>query len=377
MPLDNAIKDSLAAKVKEVLAPLFASNGRRSTGAPILDPAKKGQIELSLTRYLRGISRGNWYGADKELAAYEAAQKEDAQKTMSEQIGHHGGFLVPMVLQAGIIEMLTARAVMRRMGCTVISNLATNSIEFNTITKGVIAEWIGESDDKPEDDPEFGRIELVLKELAVLVPIPNNLMEDSTPAADMIVKKEMARSISLVEDLGFIMGTGGQMPLGLYHWPGITHTNLAGAIVANDLLDMMSRIECNNGLYNSWLMHPRSKNTLRQLVDLNGRYIWTQGWEGASLSNITQREPDKLLGMPVFYTTQIPVNLNVAGFGNESFIALGNWEDMWIIDKHAGLTMDVSEHVYFTTDRTLFRATKRTTCGFKYEENFEILEGVL
>lgn len=369
----SIFKDALKESFRQALKPLTVSEGRKSSGA-VVKKASKADGELSISKWLRGVRYGRWEGARKEQDAHESAMKQ-----MAENVGSSGGYLVPPQIMNQIIELLRAQAVLRRMNPMVIGNVQSNTVEIPKQTAASTAYWIGENQEKQESELEFGMLELVLKELACLVKSSNVLIQDSTPAADKIIKQDMATSIALAEDSAYILGTGGVMPLGIYNWPGIPTTTLTAAVTFNNLLNAQYTIEAANAEYTGWLMHPRSKNTLRQIVDLNGRYVWDDGLSGriGSVQNEVPAGPT-LFGLPVFCTTQIPTNLTFGGITNASFIILGDWREFVIADK-GGMTLDVSTEAgtAFVYNQTWFRAVKRTACGVRQPSAFHIINGVV
>lgn len=362
-------KEDLRTGVKESLKPLLETAERRSKMAG--ETKKAGDKDyISTCKYLLGASTGNWVGAEKEEKAFE-----ETQKALTELTGAGGGFLVHPQIDTRVIELVRAKAVMRALGAMVITLARTNSIKIPKQTGGAVAEWIGESEDKPLTEPEFGELELVLKEIGAIVKVPNSLLEDSTPSADKIVETDLAKAIAITEDRGLMRGIGGKQPVGLYNWPGIASTTLTAAITADDLLDVMSAIEQADGEYNFWLMHPRSKNTIRQLK-LAGDYVFRMA--GAGVSVVQKPDDfDSLLGLRVHYTTTIPTNLTFGTLTNCSWIVLGHSAEYMITDKK-GLKIDVSTQAgdAFRKNQTWFRAVKRVDGGVRREEFFHILKGV-
>ncbi len=80
-----------------------------------------------------------------------------------------------------------------------------------------------------------------------------------------------------------------------------------------------------------------------------------------------------LFGLPVYTSPHIPTN---GGAGtNESTIIVGEFSEGLILDRE-GITLDSSEHVYFTSNQTIFRAEDRV--GFtaaRYPKAFVAVSG--
>ena len=288
---------------------------------------------------------------------------EEAQKQMDELTGAAGGFLVPPQLAKGIIDVLRSRQVIQQLNPMVVTGLVGNSLDAPRIDEGSSGYWVGESESKTESVLELGMLELRLKEAAALVKVSNNLLEDSTPTADTIVKNDMGRALATVEQRGILVGTGGGMPLGILNWPGLNTTawdNTDGGTMYDSLIDAITALENRNSELTGWLVHPTDKGILRKIKDTQDHPIWQSGLQA--------KEPDTLLGYPLFYTTDMTA-------GN---ILLGDWRDLLIIEKRAGIVMKASDEAgdSFTDNQTWFRATRRVDSGPRRIASFQAITGV-
>ena len=326
--------------------------------------------QFSIAKYIRGARDGNWREAD-----YEKARFEEVNKQLTGSVGTSGGFLAIPEYNKELIELLHAQAVVRSMGVRPYP-MSGNTLFFNRKTGSSTGYWVAEGAEKTTSELTFGQASLVLKEVAGLVLVTNDLLEDASPSVDAIIKQDLVSQLTLAEDLAFISGTGGTQPLGVYNDPLVPTATLGGGNGAvptfDDLMDMMYAIEAANASYTGWLIHPRTKNTLRQLKDGNGQYIYTIG-------DLSKAEPDRLLGLPVFKSTQIPITLT---FGTSaaacSYIILGDWREFAIGEKAgAGIVLDVSKERYFVLDQTAIRAVRRVDCLVRQPNAFYILRGVL
>lgn len=63
-----------------------------------------------------------------------------------------------------------------------------------------------------------------------------------------------------------------------------------------------------------------------------------------------------LFGVQVFASANVPTNLGSAA--DESAVIVGDFSEALILDRQ-GITTDQSEHVFFTTNQTIFRAEER------------------
>lgn len=340
---------------------------RKSAGA-VLGPDGKlvgsGDESFSLVKYMRGGLHGIWKEAEHELSMFR-----EINKTLGSNTATAAGFLIPPEISAELIELLRAKAVIRNMGVS-IYNMKSDRLTFNRITGAATGYWVGEATTKTASDASVGQMELLLKEVAGVCKVKNNLLEDADPAVDSLIRNDLVKVLQLAEDLAFIAGTGGTQPIGIYNDPDVPSTDLSATPGFDDLLDALCEIESANGEPTGWLMHPRMKNVLRQLKDGNGRYIYTLG-------DVSKGEPDQLLGLPVHKSTQIPVT-GMPGT-NETYIIAGNWSEFAIGQKATPIKMDVSTEAgdAFLNDETWFRATLRIDCGVRQPNQFYIVKGAI
>ncbi len=324
----------------------------------------------SIARYLRGAVSGRWENADKEASLYEEAEK------YSSDVGGEGGLFIHPEIQEQIVPLIRKKAVIRSLNPTVVNLPNTNTLELPRQTQAAEAAWVGEEEDissAVSQEVEWGDLELSLRTVAGFASVPNTLLEDATPAVDRLIREDLSKVIALKEDKAFLEGTGGKQPLGLKNRPEIDSSSLGAKLDASgngfdDLIDMQTSIENNGGDYNVWLMNPTMKGYIRKLTDNDDKNIWQAG-------DVTRDEPDRLLGLPVRYTRQIPVG--TAGNG-ATYIVLGDFSEFLIAQKRDGISMDASTEAdgAFKQNQTKFRAIRRVTGGPRVPENFYILEDV-
>lgn len=269
-----------------------------------------------------GIAR-QMYGSDVQL-----------QAALQQGVGTTGGFLVPDGQSREIIELLKHRTVIRQFGRAVP---LAGTMAIPVQTSGVTATWLGEGQDDTAQDLGFGQRRLTGRKLRAMVPISNDLLRNSSPEADTIVRDELVGSLAVSEDLAYIRSTGvGNAPKGLRYWaPSAAVVNGVGTSAANieaDLIAMAARLAAGlKGNLRSprWIMPSRSYYTLYGLRESNGNLVFAE---------IRGAEP-MLLGMPVSVTDLIPTNLSP---GTATEIYLSDAND-WLVGTELELQIGVSD----------------------------------
>lgn len=369
MKLSAAVLEAAKKSMHQVLDPHLKGQGRKSS----LESAEKAgdEEQPSITRYLLGATNGYWNSAEKEEALWQEAKK------YSSDVGAEGGILIHPKIADQIIPMIREKVLIRSLGPQEVTLDATNTLDMPRQTQATEAVWVGEDEDIEAATAggaqmKWGALSLKLKTVVGFAEVPNNLIEDSLPAADTLIKNDISTTLAIAEETAWLRGPGGKSPLGLYFWPGLPQIDLKAAVLtADNLIDAQTAVEDNGGRVDTWLMSPLLKGFIRKLKDGQGNYLWQRG-------DVSKKEPDSLLGMPCRYSRLIPNNLTYLAQPNTTFVVLANWKDFLITQKRAGITMDVSKEAgdSFKKDQTWFKAKRRIDGGPRVPESFYILKGV-
>jgi len=294
-----------------------------------------------------------------------------AMKALSEGVDSAGGYIVPVEQGRTLIEMLRARAVVRRAGARVMP-MASDTLEIPKQTGGAVAYWVAENAQIPASDQSFGQVTLTAKKLAAMTKMSSELFEDSDPAVEQIVMADLARVLALEEDLKYLRGDGsGNTPTGVANISGVHTMTLGAAPTFDDLADAVYRLNAANAPEEgrAWIMHPREYNTLRKIkqgTNVENAYVWSDPANG---------EPAQIWGYPVYLTTQIPINLGEGS--NRSEIYFGAWGEA-LIGQRKTLELRASDVAgdAFEYDQVFIRAIMRVDFNVRHEESFVVITDV-
>ena len=330
-------------------------------------------------RFLRAIAAGK--GDTRKAADYAKKNWNDERfsKQLLESEYDAGGVLVPDEYAAELIDLLRAQSVVRNMGAMTMP-MNSGSLTIPKLTGGTTANYIGENEKGGASEPTFGSIQLSAKKLKAIVPISNDLIRDSSPQADNVVRNDVVQQMALREDIAFIRDDGTEnTPKGMYYWSNNKFN--AGDIdsdeldtVTNDLTNAIFKLANANVPMSQpgWIMSPRSKFYLMQLRDGNGNYAYRDDLQDGIL-----------MGYPVATTTQIPDNLG--GSNDESEIYFADFAQL-IIAENTNLIINVSEEASyydgsqqvsaFDNDLTVMRALARHDFGVRHDDAVAVIEQV-
>lgn len=350
---------------------------QRKWFAPTLAPEKKVEKGLRFARFLRGMI--GFKGDQEKAFEYVTEEYGDGgAKALSASIFEAGGAIVPPMYSAEIIELLRPATVVRVLGAVSMPmNSGTLTIPKQTV--GGTAHYVGENVNVPTSEQRFGQLSLSAKKLLTLTPISNDLIRDSSPAADVLVRNDLIAGMSAREDLAFIRDDGtGNKPKGLRHWAAAAHvyaanvtTNLVN--VTADLARAIRQIEESNVpmLRLGWIFTPRIKWYLMSLRDGNGNLAFEPEMRQATL-----------LGIPFRTSTQIPNNL---GVGTESEIYLADFGQA-IIGENTQLIVSIYEGGTYhdgttivsgiSADQTIVTTLARHDFAIRHDQAVSVITGV-
>jgi HK97 family phage major capsid protein len=310
------------------------------------------QRSLEAARFIRAIAAGK--GDPDRGAAWAKKQGYDeVAKALGVSTVEGGGALVPENYSAAIIELLRPASAVRQMNPTIIP-MTAGTLTMPALTGGTSAGYVGENKNIGTSQIKTGLMKLSWKKLAAMVPIGNDLIRQSSPAADTIVRDDLVAAVAQRSDQAFIRDDGTQeTPKGI-RWltpsGNLVTTQVSPdlAKVTQDLATMIMKLKNGNVrmLRPGWLFSPRTELYLMAQRDTNGNFAWRD-----------EMLAGKLWRYPYATTTLIPDNL---GSGDESEVYLCDWADV-VIGESTNLLIDVSSEAayYDTTEAAVVSAFSR------------------
>ena len=321
---------------------------------------------------------------DKGFAIQAAtkAGRDDVVKALEASDFTAGGALLPEELSADFIGFLYNRTAVRRMGANVVQMPRGGSLDFGKMNTTATAYWGGETQAITASEPSFKRIRLGAKKLRVLVPLSNDLIRQSAPGFESIVRDDLVNVAVVAEDSKFIRGDGSQgTPEGIYNLVRagnkFTATNGGSETLATkteDLLRAMFLVDDANipGDRYGWMLNPRTKYHLASLRTDDGYLVFFQ-----ELMN------GMLFGHPYAMTKNIPRNLNAGGdeteiyFGDFSQLIIGDTLSVQVeMADAASWVQGATTHHGFQEDTSLLRLIHESDITMRHDSAFAVIEGV-
>lgn len=333
----------------------------------------EGKDKFSLFKTVNAIISNDWSGAGYEKDVIDETRK----KALATSTDSAGGFLIPTQAIQSLIELFRAETVVKEIGATVLDGLTGIPVEIPKQTGGSTTFWIGENTAITPSDLAFGQLAMNPHTVAALVKLSNRLVRMSSPAAEQLVRNDIAINLALAADLAALRGSGidGE-PLGIANTPGLATIDFnasasTSGYVTNpgyeQMYDMEYQLAQANALRGrlGYLFHPTLRRSFAKIrVDQGGGAA-----NGQFLSSpVTDPQLESYLGYPFRRTTQIPVDL---GSGSQTEVYFGNWSDM-IIAMWGGMEILASQETSdaFAKNQTWVRILMDMDVGIRHIESF-------
>ena len=208
------------------------------------------------------------------------------QKSMSDSSTDDvkAGLLIPTELMAEVLRISEKQyGLARREMLYLPFSGPGNSRTIPTLGTSVTVKWTGEKEKKQGTAPSFSVITQTLKKLAAIVPMTEEILEDSAIDIVQLLGQLFAEAVSKEEDIQFFAGTGTP-------WTGILNnanvnlvTQASGDVnqlTADDLLDMIDATPTGALTGAKFYMHRSILSIIRKLKGSDGQYIYQNPGQG-------------------------------------------------------------------------------------------------
>jgi len=272
------------------------ANEQRKGAKHTKTPEERLEDQFSIVRAMRSAIQGKSLdGAEAE--AYQEAQREargfgkDVEGTVAlpsflmekrdQVVGTDGagGFGV-FQEYAGHFESLQPRPIVEAAGATVLRGLTSN-VRF-TKNNAVSASWEGEQDANAEVATTFSVLDMSPNRVGAKTHISKQLMVQSSPDVENIVRRELRLAIQNAVDQKAINGDGtGNTPTGILNTAGIGDVAIGtngGAATWAHIVDLESEISVDNADIGrmAYITTPGARGALKttEKASSTAQFIW-------------------------------------------------------------------------------------------------------
>jgi HK97 family phage major capsid protein len=284
----------------------------------------------------------------------------------SEGVGADGGFSVPPEWRSQIMEMVSGEDSI--MSLTDQQQASGNSITFPVdettawqSTGGVQAFWDSEAAAMAQSKPLLKDLTAKLSRITALVPMTDELLEDSAAMGGYVGKKAGEKIDFKVTD-AIINGTGVGQPLGIMNAPcrvsvAKETSQTAATFHADNVAKMMARLPSKSFGRSVWFIN---QDVLPQIFKLGFPVTTASGT--AAGAGALYLAPQGLASSPPFGTLlgrPIVVTEACATLGTVGDVILADMSKYLTVVKAGGVRSDVSMHLWFDQNLTAFRFVLR------------------
>jgi HK97 family phage major capsid protein len=312
-----------------------------------------------------------------DFAAY--LKTGTVSKFLSETVDTEGGYLVPeefrniMIMYDSEDTLVWNKATVWPMNGEKIQfpklaqNPDVNDAGFDHFA-GVSFDWVEEGGEKPETEPSFGMVEMIVHELAGYTEITNTLLDDSVINLVNYLTRLFRAAWYWYTDRSFVQGTGGKQPLGIINDPSVISVfrQTSSTLVFQDILNMEAAMPSVFDSNAVWFLTKAGRAALR------GQTV-----SGSSDELVLQEHyyPDlakgydmTILGKPAFLADG-----KIPALGSTGDLILGTW-NWYYIGFRQDFSMDSSRHYKFRNNRTALRCSGRLDGQAAIPQAFVILD---
>lgn len=217
-------------------------------------------------------------------------------------------------------------------GKTLYNQLPLREVPANIYIKGqdgaATGYWVGEGKGIPMSKPDFSAITLAPLKVGALTVISNELLRDSSPSAEMLVRDALVEALAQRIDATFIStsaAVASVSPAGiLNNIPGSTSKGTDNAGLLNDIKELRyDFIAAKNSGGLVWVMNPALASSIGLMRNALGQKEFTEINEMGGM----------LEGSPVYVSDNV----------NANYLVLLKPSDIWKIGSGA-LEVSISEH---------------------------------
>jgi len=284
-----------------------------------------------------------------------------------------GGFFIPTEVHNEMILKLRGQEIWMQMGVDYLPG-SEKYQEWDKQGRDPLVYWPGDTptSDLTASDMDFGQITLTLHQMSVVVPIRLNLIKFARINVEAEVRSQIVQAMAIEQTKVGLRGTGAKQPLGLFLDPAMAPytTGSVGKPDFDDLLDAISAIKQRDGVVSpaqsAWVMPQEYLNIFQKSKTGTAEYSY--------IVDLTDMPAERILGLPVFTSSQIRTDLGV-GSDESRLMLVGNKNTIMLAD--GGQTeITILKELYALQFKIGVLASKEIDFGIKREAELQFLTGL-
>ena len=326
-------------------------------------------VNIGMSAEMRGI-------AEKMGKDYTRNSSGTAYAVGTAGSGTTGGTLVATnLMPTEFIEVLRNKARVMQAGARMLSGLVGN-VDLPRQTAASTAYWVAEGIDETESEAAFDKLSFTPKTIGAYSQITRNMLMQSTPDIEVLVRDDLAQVLALGIDLAALSGSGtsGQ-PKGIVNLSTVNTVvgGTNGAALTIDHLIALETAVMDSNIGEdgcSYMVNPQTVGWLKTLKSTTGQYLWTNNPNSVGGRTGT---PGEINGYSVNRTKQL-TNAGSKGTNtNLSTLIFGEWTQLFIAEWGV---LEILPNPYgagFKSGTLEMRALQTVDVQTRYEKAFGVM----
>ena len=223
------------------------------------------KVQDRTRKFMKALLNGDKMGAKALTTSTSGSDPDDAQ----------AGLTVPPELLAEVLRIKeTQYGIARRDMMYLPFSGPGNSRAIPALGTSVNVFWTEEGGKKKSTQPKFSIVTQTLKKLAAIVPMTEEIIEDSAIDLNALLGALFAEATAKEEDLQFFAGTGAPWT-GLLNNGDVNTVDAEDSVIsADDLLNLQDATPTGAMDGARYYMHRTWLSVIRKLKDKQGQYIF-------------------------------------------------------------------------------------------------------
>lgn len=279
-----------------------------------------------------------------------------------------GGYVVAPEYSTQIIERITELSPMRQAAR--VMSIGTTEVLFPVVTTKLAGGWVTETGARPESQPVFDQIKVETHEQAVIVPMSQQLVEDSFVDLPAYIAGQIALQFAASEATAFVNGDGAGKPFGFLQDSTVfTGEDLSAAATDAEIIEavisLFYKLQSAYARGASWMMNRATMGMIRKAADTTVKgNLWSDG--------LADGTPARLLGRPV---VEAPDLADLAAGAVP--IALGDFNAAYTIVDRTGVQLMRDDFTGADNGIVKIRARRRVGGRLLLAEPIVVMNGTV
>lgn len=336
----------------------------------------EGEVSREIERQ-KGTAPRTFYmptGSDPEIARlmYPSRKDHGIRRDLTTATGPGSIFNVP---EASLIELLRAKLVLKKLGCTMLTGMKGTFSMIRQNGKSTVY-WLGESASATNSNPTYDQVPFTPKVAIDAIPISRQFLNQTSLDAESQVKVDLSDSMAREVDRVGIAGTGTTQPLGICANTTIIANSTGLALGANGgpmtyaaaiaMESQVSNFNADEGKL-AYLTSPAVRGELKQ-TPLIGTTFPTFVWGKGAAPGEGEVNDYRALA-----TTNVPTNLTKGTTtGTCKAVIFGNWADL-VIAEWEGIDVLVNPYTLQNSGGVIISLQISIDVEVRHPESFALI----